>query len=352
MNIQAIRTRLLSPFQGKTRPAKAEDCGCGTKDKVELTESRNERVLGTVGAGGGALVGRLGFVSASAAAGAVAGGLLGPVGAVLGGVVGAAGGAFVEFRDKYFQGSKVGDRHLPLGRMAGGLVGGVAGSLAGKALDKLPGDVKLGSDSFDKLTEGFSLKKLVGNLSNVKHTSNKTMDEKGATAEIVEKLKPGDVVMTNNDLYMDFEIPLKLAGHKGDWTHTALYVGDGKVVESLGSRGVVKRDVEDLVGTNHHVKVLRPDYPEGGLPKTIAEAESHIGKPYDNKFSLKSDDAFYCIEHTQKSVKVGIPEVDLEPSSILGLKVVSPETFNTSKDLETVYDTGSKFSDIYFSKFS
>ena len=319
---------------------------------MEIDHRRNERVLGTSLAGAGALAGRFGFLGAVGAAGAAAGGLLGPVGAVVGGLAGIGAGAFLELRDKYFQGVSVAGHRLPLGRMLGGALGGAVGTLVGKALDKLPGGIKLGSERLEEETRGYSFGKLLKNLNNVEHTSNPTMNERGSTGEILGLLKPGDVLMTNNDVWMDFEIPLKLTGHRGDWTHTALYVGDGNVVESLGSRGVIKRTAEVLVGENHHVKILRPEYSQESLRRTIDVAEAHIGDPYDNKFSLKTDDALYCIEHTQKALKAGNPAISLEPSSILGWKVVSPQTFNTSKDFEVVYDTGSSFARNYLSKFS
>lgn len=340
------------------RPPAPSSPTLGTQDTFAPDESnRNERVLGTTLAGAGAIVGRFGTVVGAAMGGAAVGSVLGPVGSVAGGILGVAAGAAVEFRDKYFKGIEIAGKRWPIGRMVGGFVGGVTGAVIGKVLDRLPfGKPKLGSDSFNHTARDFSVKKLVSNLSNVKHTSHQTMDEAGKTDEILELLKPGDVVMTNNDSWMDFEIPLKLVAVGGDWTHTALYAGEGKTIEALGSRGVVERPARELVGENHHVRVLRPEYPEGGVEKAITEAASHVGKPYDLGFSLDSDDKMYCIEHTAKALEAGNPDIDLETHRLIagkaGWEFVSPKVFNRSGDFEVVYDTGSKFSQNYMSKFA
>jgi hypothetical protein len=323
--------------------------------------NRNEKVLGTIGAGVGAITGRLGLLAASSTLGAMAGSaVLGPLGAIVGGAIGLGAGAFVEFRDKAFKGIEIAGRRVPLGRMVGGMVGGVIGSTVGRVLDKIPfKKPKLGSHGLHQESQGFSLKKLVKNVGNVNHTSLPTMDEAGKTQEIVDILKPGDILLTNSDLWMDFEIPLKLVGSRGDWTHTAVYDGHGKSIEALASKGVVERPVEELVGGNHHVRVMRPKYSEGGADKAIEYARSKVGMPYDFKFS-DTDDSFYCIELSQKALAHAVPELPLQSNKLFwnkfGPRVVTPETFNKaaaqSENLDIVYDTGSNFNRNYLAKFS
>ena len=330
-------------------------------DTVELDSHRNEKVLGTLGAGIGAITGRLGLLAVSAKLGAMAGGaVLGPIGAVAGGVVGLGAGAFVEFRDKAFKGVEVMGRRMPVGRMIGGIVGGVIGSTVGKVLDRLPFNrPKLAGETLSQESQGFSLKKLFKNVGDVNYTSRPTMDEAGKTKEIVEQLKPGDIIMTNSDLWMDFEIPLKLTGARGDWTHTAVYDGKGKTIEALASQGVVERPVEELIGENHHVRIMRPKYAEGEADKAIDYARSKLGTAYDFKFS-DSDEKIYCIELTQKALSHAAPRIPLQSDKLFwgkfGPNVVTPETFNqaaaASDDLEVVYDTGSNFNLNYLAKFS
>jgi len=145
-------------------------------------------------------------------------------------------------------------------------------------------------------------------------------------------------------LYMDFEIPERVLGARGDWTHSALYVGNGMVVESLGSRGVIERDLMRLIRTNHHAMILRPRYRSTAeVDAAITEARQHLGKAYDSRFSLGSDERMYCIEHTYKSVTRGAPNLSMAPHSLLGFKFVTPMTFLKSPDTDIIYSTGSGF---------
>ena len=364
---QSRNARFSSPSpttaSGAKRKMEQSEPLATSRDSVTLgvadESSRNQRVLGNIAAGVGALAGRLGLVLGSAAAGATAGTVLGPVGAVVGGIVGLGSGAFVEFRDQTFKGLEIKGKRFPIGRMVGGMVGGTLGAAVGKVLDKLPfAKPKLGSEALNQEPKDFTLRKLAKNVGNVCHTSMPTMNEMGKTQEIVEVLRPGDILVTNNDLWMDFEIPLKLTGSKGDWTHTAIYDGEGTSIESLAKRGVTERPIETLIGENHHVRVLRPNYPEGGEQKAIDFARAQIGKPYDMKFAL-DDEKFYCIELTHRALEEGAPNTGLRPHKLLwnklGPDVVTPKSFNQAIDgdqLEMVYDTGSNFTRNYLAKFS
>lgn len=303
-----------------------------------------QKAYGTVGAGMGSLVGRLTVLPVGGAlAGSKLGSLLGPWGAIAGGILGAAGGLYVELHGK-FKGI------FPAGRIIGGLLGAITGSLAGAVIDRLPAKPPV-SEGLIRETKGFSLKKLFSRLKDPMYTSHELLSQK-TLDDIKNVAKEGDVLVTNNEKLLDFEIPLFLMAAEGNWTHTALYAGDGRVVESLGSKGVIERSLDELIGTNHHAMVLRPAYSQSDGPrKAVEKARQFVGKPYDNKFSLKSDDALYCIEHTYKSVKAGEPGIRLEPKKILGIPVVTPKVFVSSPDMKELYSTGSRFFYNYLSKF-
>lgn len=303
-----------------------------------------QKAYGAVGAGTGALIGRLTVLPVGGAmAGAKLGSLLGPAGAIAGGIAGCAAGLYVEMKGKF-----VGV--FPAGRIVGGLIGGTLGSIAGAIIDRLPLKPHL-SQGLAEETEGFSWKKLFSHLKDPTYTSHEVMAQP-TLDEVRSRLQPGDVLVTNNEKFLDFEIPLFLMAAHGDWTHTALYAGDGKVLESLGSRGVIERTLDELITTNHHAMIMRPAYgtPDGPA-KAIAKARGFLGLPYDSGFSLKTDDKVYCIEHTYKSVKAGDPDIRLTPTKVLGIPVVTPKTFVSSPDMKEMYSTGSHFFLNYLSKF-
>ncbi|MBI2264107.1 MAG: hypothetical protein HYU64_02870 [Armatimonadetes bacterium] len=307
-------------------------------------ENRLRKTCGAVGAGIGSLVGRLTVLpTAGALAGAAAGSFLGPVGTVTGGILGGLGGLVVELHGK-FRGI------FPAGRVVGGTIGGALGIVVGSVLDHSPVKPRP-SEALACETQGFSFKGLLRHIADAAYTSHPKLSQEKAR-EIGQLVRPGDVLVTNNEELLDFEIPLFLMAAQGNWTHTALYEGDGKVIESLGSKGVIERSLDELITTNHHAMILRPAYSSpDGPEKAIETAKGFLGRPYDGKFSLKSDDKVYCIEHTYKAVKGGGPELRLSPTKLFGYPVVTPKTFIVSPDLQVIYSTGSSFFLNYLSKF-
>lgn len=298
---------------------------------------------GTIGAGIGAFIGRTTIApTIGLTAGAAIGSAFGPLGVTAGGVVGVAAGLYFEFKGK-FQGI------FPIGRLVGGLVGGAVGMALGKTAQLLhvPAPTQRMADEM----KGFTLGSLPGKLLNPTYTSHPVMTP-ADTKHFQGLLQTGDVIVSNNDVYMDFEIPERILGVGGDWTHSVTYAGNGRVIEALGARGVIERDLGELVESNHHLMILRPRYKSPAEAQAVVdEARRHIGNRYDGRFSLKTDERMYCIEHTYKSVSRGAPHIQMKPHSLLGLKFVSPETFTKSPDMDLVYSTGSSFRYNYLSKF-
>ena len=66
---------------------------------------------------------------------------------------------------------------------------------------------------------------------------------------------------------------------QGTFSHSALYVGDGQVVEALG-HGVVTRSLATATRGKAYV-ALRPDVAESTRMKAVSFAKKQVGKPYD-----------------------------------------------------------------------
>lgn len=69
---------------------------------------------------------------------------------------------------------------------------------------------------------------------------------------------------------------------QGLFTHTGIYVGDGKTVESYPSQGIIKRDAAKLLKGRSYV-VIRPKVSEEQRDAAAAFAESRVGEPYNFK---------------------------------------------------------------------
>ena len=101
-------------------------------------------------------------------------------------------------------------------------------------------------------------------------------------------LRPGDVLVTRKDNAMtNYFLP-------GYWPHVAMYVGGGRVVESLKD-GVHERDMASPFG-NDAVAVIRPKIDDEQIQRAIARAKTHLGKPYDFDFDFTRADRLVCTE--------------------------------------------------------
>jgi hypothetical protein len=104
-------------------------------------------------------------------------------------------------------------------------------------------------------------------------------------------LEPGDVLMSRTDGELtNLFIP-------GFWSHGAVYVGDGWVVEAIGE-GVVYTDLVTWMTTKDAVRVCRPLFASYAQREAAALwARSFVGRRYDYSFA-SGNDAFYCFELT------------------------------------------------------
>lgn len=114
--------------------------------------------------------------------------------------------------------------------------------------------------------------------------------------DLRDSLKPGMVFLTRTrGEITNLFIP-------SFWTHAAIYVGNGYVVEAIG-RGVSKTDIITFMLTKDYISVYTP---KGGDPQQMNNAVvwacEKLNTPYDYFFE-GSDKAFYCVELVLDSYK-------------------------------------------------
>ncbi|MFP4497502.1 MAG: YiiX/YebB-like N1pC/P60 family cysteine hydrolase [Vulcanimicrobiota bacterium] len=340
-NSAGLSTNVFTKKQNELVPEKQNSI---ISDQVTISKAKPEpsysRIFGTIGAAAGAAVGRLTVLSsAGAAVAALAGSALigGPVAPVILGVCGFAAGLYAEKKTR-------------IGRFIGGIAGGLTGAGAGKVAD-LAG--KKPEGKLAEETRGFGLKSLLSKLWKPKYTSHKKISSEEAK-RIVDGLKPGDLIITNHDGDYKFEIAQKLLGKTGNWTHIGLVDEKNNILEALvDTDGPVENKAQDAIEKNHHVMVLRPNYnsPESAR-KAIQKARDYLGEAnYDFSFNLGDDSELYCQEYIYNAMQHGAPEVKIEPTSFLGKQIITADEFINSRDMKTVYNTGSNFWMNYLSKF-
>jgi len=103
-----------------------------------------------------------------------------------------------------------------------------------------------------------------------------------------EKLQPGDVVLTCGRGFELGSLPIRTAnffkkgyGERG-WTHAALYIGNGQVVEAFPG-GIVCRNFKEFYSTDKFdLLALRPKKADAqAIVKVIAFCKAEVSKKYD-----------------------------------------------------------------------
>lgn len=118
-------------------------------------------------------------------------------------------------------------------------------------------------------------------------------------------LEKGDVVLVGGGKY-DNKVP-------GRWTHALMYIGDGKVIESV-AEGVVIKDVE-RIHRDDKAAIFRVDTSEEVKNEAVEFAMDKEGTPFDFVWPTKKIDgsAYYCSELVWASYKTQGVDIDQNP---------------------------------------
>ena len=94
-------------------------------------------------------------------------------------------------------------------------------------------------------------------------------------------INPGDFILTRN------------AGDErnnpspGWWNHSAVYIGDGKIVEAIIGKGVILSNLKDLWDKKPYVLVLRPKDNSTDKARAVSEAARRlVGQSYKKQSSI------------------------------------------------------------------
>lgn len=145
---------------------------------------------------------------------------------------------------------------------------------------------------------------------------------------------------------------------QGDMGHSAMYVGDGKLVESRAGEGVTLKDIYSA-SKNKDVLAIRPRASEDDRSRAAAFAISQVGKGYDNKaLAFTSLGVMVPTEVTQllgkmfnkeerisgaidkwtcsNLIAAAYPNTDLDAA---GITMAAPSAFRKSKDIDPLFRT-------------
>ncbi|MCS6955902.1 MAG: hypothetical protein NZM44_06070, partial [Candidatus Calescibacterium sp.] len=217
-------------------------------DRVSNQDILNDKVLGNLF---GAIGGEIGRFPISFAIGAfLLAGLigLGPLGSIISGLGLTAleiipdltyfgGGIIAKLNKKTSDNQKLEEDKfdkiiknigkISMGKIVGATLGATLGYSIGKILNLFNVDLPYPKRLVEE-TRDFKLTKIIGNASNITHTSRKkiTSDE---LKEIMKNLKPGDIIINEIEDYTFINLVATLkTGKVMQWGHAMIYLGDGK----------------------------------------------------------------------------------------------------------------------------
>lgn len=155
------------------------------------------------------------------------------------------------------------------------------------------------------------------------------------TAQLLRMLQPGDVLLRGYVHYLDgMFIP-------GDYSHGAIYVGDGKIIHAV-AEGVSYIDAIEFLRCDR-IAVLRP---AKGVKKAIRYAKKCVDNhvPYDFKYK-NGFSQLYCFElvgYAYSGLNIQKKDVKTFFGLLRRKNVYLADSFFESKDFEKIFEFNPK----------
>lgn len=162
--------------------------------------------------------------------------------------------------------------------------------------------------------------------------------------QIMDVLKPGDVILETEDAYPISQWTEKMMLGT-NYTHTAIYEGNGYIIESIKD-GVKRTHLDHYFNRECHLAVIRPPYKSNkDVKASIDYARNQIGKLYNTRFNLKDDSRHYChelVKWTLESIPHPIKVPTIKAFGLIG-KVISAKSFIKIDGAKIVYSSHHKY---------
>lgn len=132
-----------------------------------------------------------------------------------------------------------------------------------------------------------------------------------------------------------------------DYSHVAIYAGDGKMYEATVSHGgVTLSDLNQDMDSQRSYQIIRPPYKsEESVQRALDYASQQTGKPYDMKFNTADAGEFYCAELVAGALKAADPELQAPVTALLGREAYFPNNFQRIDGAQVVYDDNVSFAE-------
>ncbi|HNB23085.1 MAG TPA: YiiX/YebB-like N1pC/P60 family cysteine hydrolase [Candidatus Melainabacteria bacterium] len=148
-------------------------------------------------------------------------------------------------------------------------------------------------------------------------------------------LRPGDILLKDDCSYPLSQLGARMLG--SNWIHSAVYVGDNKIID-CGSRPYVSENDLDNFLQSSSLAVYRPRFETGeDLQSLISFLQSSIGRPFNRTFRLSNRNSFYCTQLIYRALQQMPHPIDLHISYVSGRPAILAGDIENSRELSLVY---------------
>jgi hypothetical protein len=178
-------------------------------------------------------------------------------------------------------------------------------------------------------------------------------DKKPFTEEeietLVNKLEPGDVLLISGDNYPHWKF-LEKATLGSDFTHAAIYEGDGQFIEATCPE-VIRTDLRKDLDRKLNFEVIRPPYASKDDVKAALDySRAQLGKPYETELDFETDKELGCSELVQRALKAMPHPIEVDTRNVVGKKIVAPDAFRDIDGAQTIFSNRKSFLSMLLSK--
>ena len=155
-------------------------------------------------------------------------------------------------------------------------------------------------------------------------------------------LKQGDILLETNNVYPLSQVITKILDGS-NWIHSAIYVGDDKVVDA-GRRACVARTKLDNFLLTTDVAIYRPNYHcSDDLSALLSFVEKSIGAPFNLNFDDIDEHSFYCTQLISRALLSMPHPIRLEHQTHFGKTAIPTSSVEQHPEITCIWSSHPKF---------
>lgn len=156
--------------------------------------------------------------------------------------------------------------------------------------------------------------------------------------KVLHDIQPGDVLLETDLAYPGWE-RMEHYTLRSNYTHAAIYEGEGKFLEATTPGGVMRTDLDEYLHGPIKVAVIRPPYQDpDDVKAALNYARSQLGKEYDSSFDASDDSQIYCAELVRNALASTPHPIATPERKFFGRQAVAPDAFFKIEGAKVVYD--------------